>query len=541
MNYQKEMSECSMPLQRRIFLYGALFISAVMVLAGISFYYTISEAIEEQVGQRALDIAGTTADREDVKNAFKEADPTSSLQPIAEEIRQQTGAEYVVIGNTEGIRYTHPVEERIGKKMVGDDNERALVSGLSYVSEATGSLGPALRGKAPIVDEDGAIVGIISVGFLKTNITSTFLQYADSIVGIVLIAIVFGALGSMVLARNIKKTLFGLEPVEIANLYTQRNALIESVREGIIMVDNNGKITMANSSAYEVLSFSKEKNLIGEPIEKIVPNTQLLQVLQTGESQLDKPATIRGKKTIINRIPIRQGQTIIGAVSSFRLQSDIEGLRNEVSQVRQYAEALRAQTHEHQNLLYTLSGLIQLNSLEEAMELIHDESEEQQSLVRFVTERLQDPFLGGIVIGLFNRARELKVKLILDDESWLKQLPSHFEKGLFVSILGNLVTNAFEAVEHLPEDSRIVRLLLTDNGSEILIEVEDSGKGLDSGILSDLFKKRISTKNGDDRGYGLVKVYENVQDLQGEIAMESGDLGGALFIISIKIGGNSID
>nr|WP_316047408.1 PAS domain-containing protein [Planococcus glaciei] len=174
-------------------------------------------------------------------------------------MRQQTGAEYVVIGNTEGIRYTHPVEERIGKKMVGDDNERALVSGLSYVSEATGSLGPALRGKAPIVDEDGTIVGIISVGFLKTNITSTFLQYADSIVGIVLIAIVFGALGSMVLARNIKKTLFGLEPVEIANLYTQRNALIESVREGIIMVDHNGKITMANSSAYEVLSFPKEK------------------------------------------------------------------------------------------------------------------------------------------------------------------------------------------------------------------------------------------------------------------------------------------
>lgn len=541
MNYQKEMSDYSMPLQRRIFLYGALFISAVMVLAGISFYYTISDAIEEQVGQRALDIAGTTADREDVKEAFKEADPTSALQPIAEEIRQQTGAEYVVIGNADGIRYTHPLEDRIGKKMVGDDNERALSAGLSYVSEATGSLGPALRGKAPIVDENGTIIGIISVGFLKTNITSTFLEYADSIVGIVLIAIVFGALGSMVLARNIKKTLFGLEPVEIANLYTQRNALIESVREGIIMVDQNGKITMANSSAYEVLSFPKEKNLIGEPIEKIVPNTQLLQVLQTGESQLDRPANIRGKKTIINRIPIRQGQEIIGAVSSFRLQSDIEGLRNEVSQVRQYADALRAQTHEHQNLLYTLSGLIQLNSLEEAMELIHDESEEQQSLVRFVTERLQDPFLGGIVIGLFNRARELKVKLILDDESWLKQLPSHFEKGLFVSILGNLVTNAFEAVEHLPEDGRIVRLLLTDNGSEILIEVEDSGKGLNSEIQSSLFKERISTKNGKDRGYGLVKVYENVQDLQGEIAMESGDLGGALFIISIKIGGNSID
>ncbi|MGK7376594.1 ATP-binding protein [Planococcus sp. 1R117A] len=531
------MSDFGMPLQGRIFIYGALFISTVMVLAGISFYFTISEAIEEQVGKRALAIAVTSADRQDIKNGFKEDDPSSVLQPIAEHIRKQTGAEYIVIGNKNGIRYTHPIQERIGKMMVGDDNARALSFGDSYISEATGSLGPALRGKAPITDEDGAIIGVISVGFLKTNITSIFLEYADSIIAIVLIAILIGALGSMFLARNIKKILFGLEPEEIANLYTERNALIESVREGILMVDKAGDITMANVSAYEFLSLPKETELIGKPVDEVLPNTLLPQVLQTGEAQLDRLMTIRGKKMIVNRIPIHLGNEIIGAVSSFRLQSDIEGLRNELTQVRQYADALRAQTHEHQNFLYTISGLIQLNSLEEAMQLIHNETEEQQSLVQFVTQRLQDPFLGGIVIGLFNRARELKVKLVLDEESSLKKLPSHLEKSLFVSVLGNLVTNAFEAVGNLPESERIVRLLLSDNGSEILIEVEDSGEGVDAKILSTLFKKRISTKAGNDRGFGLLKVYENVKDLQGEIAMETGDLGGALFIISIKIGG----
>ena len=260
----------------------------------------------------------------------------------------------------------------------------------------------------------------------------------------------------------------------------------------------------------------------------------LPQVLETGESQFDRPMTIRGKKTIVNRIPISFDDEIVGAVSSFRLQSDIEGLRSELSQVTQYAEALRAQTHEHQNFLYTISGLIQLNSLEEAMQLIHHETEEQQSLVQFVTQRLQDPFLGGLVIGLFNRARELKVKLLLDEESNMKQLPPHLEKSLFVSILGNLIVNAFEAVEHLPENERIVRLLLVDNGSEILMEVEDSGPGLDPELMPLLFKERVSTKQGGDRGYGMVKVYESVRDLHGEIAIETGDLGGSLFIISIK-------
>ncbi|WP_416145378.1 ATP-binding protein [Planococcus koreensis] len=523
-----------MSLQKRIFLYGALFISAIMVLAGWLFYVTISGAIEEQVGQRALDIAVTSAERPDIIKGFSASDPAAEIQPIAEKIRAQTGAEYVVVGNTESIRYSHPVVGRLGQKMVGDDNEKALRDGVAYISEATGSLGPALRGKAPIFDQNGSIIGVISVGFLKTDMAGTFHAYLDSISSIVLAAAVIGAFGSMLLARSIKKTLFGLEPAEIANLYNERNAVIESVREGIIMVNKSGEITMANASAHDMLALPEDMSLLGIPIEDILPNTMLPQVLETGESQFDRPMTIRGKKTIVNRIPISFDDEIVGAVSSFRLQSDIEGLRSELSQVTQYAEALRAQTHEHQNFLYTISGLIQLNSLEEAMQLIHHETEEQQSLVQFVTQRLQDPFLGGLVIGLFNRARELKVKLLLDEESNMKQLPPHLEKSLFVSILGNLIVNAFEAVEHLPENERIVRLLLVDNGSEILMEVEDSGPGLDPELMPLLFKERVSTKQGGDRGYGMVKVYESVRDLHGEIAIETGDLGGSLFIISIK-------
>ncbi len=530
-----------MPLQRRIFIYGALFVTFIMIAAGLSFYFTISEAVEEQIGKRALNIAVTTADRPDILQGFGAEDPHEALQPIADEVEAQTGAEYVVIGNAEGIRYTHPVEDRIGQKMVGDDNERAILKGESYISEAVGSLGPALRGKAPIVDEQNNVIGIISVGFLKTDMTFIFMQYADSIIAIVLIAIVLGAIASMILSKNIKKILFGLEPAAIASLFTERNTLIESVREGIIMINKSGEITMANAAAYEVFSLPKGKNLVGKLIDDVLPNTLLPQVMETGEQQFDRPMTIRGKQTIVNRIPIVINDEIAGAVSSFRLQSDLDGLRNELTQIRQYADLLRSQTHEHHNFLYTISGLIQLNSLDEAMELIHMETREQESLVKFVATRLQDPLLGGIVIGLFNRARELKVKFLLDEESYLEKLPTYLEKSLFVSIIGNLVTNAFEAVEHLPEHERLVRLLFVDNGHEILIEVEDTGNGLDPAVLATVFKERISTKTGNDRGYGLVKVQENVHDLQGEITMENGDLGGALFIVSIATGGNDDD
>jgi len=524
-------------LQSRIFLYGALFVSLVAIIIGISFYFTMSQGIEQQIGDRALSIAKTTADRPDVRAGFDETDPSVTLQPIAEAIRLKTGAEYVVIGNNKGIRYAHPVPERIGQKMVGDDNERALLLGESYISEATGTLGAALRGKTPVFNANGEIIGIISVGFLKEDISTVFFQYADDITYIVLFAILIGIIGSSLLSRNIKKQLFDLEPAEIANLFTERNALIESVREGIIMVDAKGIITMVNMAAYETLSLPDKTELIGRTIWEVLPNTLLPKVMETGERQLDRPMIIHGRKVIVNRIPIRVGEDIVGAVSSFRLQSDIDQLAAELSQVKQYTEALRAQTHEYNNFLYTISGLIQLNSYDEALSLIHDETVERQSLIQFVTKRLQDPFLGGIVIGFFNRAKELKVRFLLDEDSFLQTLPKHLEKNHFVSIIGNLLTNAFEATESYPEDQRMVRIFILDNGKEILIEVEDSGHGIADELMELLFQERVSTKGYEDRGYGLIKVAQNVKDLGGSVTLEKGDLGGALFIISIPKGG----
>ena len=528
-------------LQSRIFSYGALFVSLVAIIIGVSFYFTMSQGIEQQIGDRALSIAKTTADRPDVRAGFGQANPSETLQPIAEAIRLKTEAEYVVIGNNEGIRYAHPIPERIGQKMVGDDNERALILGESYISEATGTLGAALRGKTPVFNEDGEIIGIVSVGFLKEDISSIFFQYVDNISYIVLIAIILGVIGSSVLARNIKKELFNLEPAEIANLFTERNALIESVREGVIMVDAKGIITTVNVAAYETLSLPGQTELIGRTIQEVLPNSLLPKVLETGERHLDRAMEIHGKKVIVNRIPIRIGDQIVGAVSTFRLQSDIDQLAMELSQVKRYTEALRAQTHEYTNFLYTISGLIQLHSYDEALSLIHNETAEHQSLIQFVTKRLQDPFLGGIVIGFFNRAKELKVRFLLDEDSSLQKLPKHLEKNHFVSIIGNLVTNAFEAVESYSEEKRMVRIFILDNGEEILIEIEDSGYGIADEVLDALFQQKVSTKDQEDRGYGLMKVAENVKDLGGSIALENGDLGGALFIISIPKGGFSYD
>lgn len=131
-------------MQSKFFIYIILIIFLITSVTGISFYYTLSDAIKEEVGLKALQIAKTTATRSDIIAGFYHENPSEVLQPIAEEIRIETESEYVVIGDENGIRYAHPVEDRIGEEMVGGDNEGALVHGLSYISESTGTLGPAI-------------------------------------------------------------------------------------------------------------------------------------------------------------------------------------------------------------------------------------------------------------------------------------------------------------------------------------------------------------------------------------------------------------
>lgn len=518
-------------LQHRITFFALIIIFIIVIQTSILFYFTLSETIEKQLGKRAVHVAETVANTPEIIDAFQTEKPWLIIQPIVERIRFVTDAEFIVVGNLQGVRYSHPIPERIGKEMVGGDNKRALVYGETYTSKAVGSLGPSLRGKTPIRDASGNIIGIVSVGFLLDDIDLLVHSYGVPILWIALSAIFIGTLGSLLLSKNIKRILFNLEPEEISALYKERNAVLQSVREGIIVANKEGRIALVNHAAFDILSLQPGEQVIGRHVLEVVPNSSMLAVLQSGEEQLDRQMDLRGKTIIVNRLPVKDGDEVIGVVSSFRLKSEIDQLTEELSQVKRYTEALRAQTHEYNNFLYALSGLLQLESYNEALELIHKETESHQDFVQLIMRKFKDPWLGGILLGFYNRAKELKIQFQVDRDSSLQAIPSHIDQSHLVSILGNLITNAFESVEKNEEENKIVRFFVTDLGDDVVFEIEDSGLGIHDKYIPHIFQKGFTTKLGEKRGYGLAKVEELTQELNGSLALEKGQWGGALFIL----------
>jgi two-component system CitB family sensor kinase len=520
-----------MKLQTKLVLLISTLLFILILILALSFQQLWSASLKDNAGSKALHLAKTVASIPEIKEAFIDPEPWHRIQPLVESIRQQTDAEFIVIGNREGIRYSHPIPGRIGKEMVGGDNE-PVFRGESIISEAKGTLGLSLRGKTPIYNDQQEIIGVVSVGFLIEDINETALRHRNNILMIAALALLLGAIGAGFIARGVKRSIMGLEPEEIGRLYQEKDAVLEFIHEGIIAVNREGLITLINQNALQLLGVSDKAALLGHSISNVLPHSTLPDVIRSGSAEFDKEAIVGDNVVVVSRMPVfnKQGE-VIGAVSSFRNKSELYLLTQQLSQIRTYADGLRAQTHEFSNKLYTISGLIQLESYQEAIEFITQESDIQRDLLQFILKEIPDPIIGGLLLGAMNRAQEMKVQIEIDRESSFGDIPEALDRNLLVTILGNLINNAIEAVSD--QTHKQVSILLTDLGQDLFMEIEDNGPGINPDDLDQIYSVGYSTKKGEHRGFGLALVKKAAIQLGGMIEYNPVLGGGSRFSVAI--------
>ncbi|MBW2660203.1 MAG: sensor histidine kinase, partial [Deltaproteobacteria bacterium] len=517
-------------LQTKMILLIVGLIICIVGVGGIFSLHLISSILEEQMGSRALKVSQTVALIPDIRRDLERADlEKSSIQYIVEKIRQTTGAQFIVVGDKEGRRYSHPVAERIGRYMVGGDNSPALDEGKTYISRATGTLGPSIRGKVPVFSQTGEVIGVVSVGYLVQNVNSLIRGYNIKIITFLTAAILFGIAVTIKITDEFKKLIFGLEPNEIAALLQERTTTLETIREGVLAVDGKGLITTINQAAFETLGLDSSEDVVGRPVISILPQTRILDVLHTGVSQLDRELLVGDKEIIVNRIPMVSDGRITGVVSSFRNKDELDILAKKLSQIQKYSEMLRVQTHEYSNKLHTISGLIQIGAYQEAVDLIGSETSGYQELIHSLMRIVPDPILAGTVLGKYNRARELKVDFQIDPDSSMVNVPDTMKREGLVTILSNILDNSFEAVIGNDESRRNVKLSMTDLGNDLIFEIDDSGPGIDKSEWNNVFKRGFTTKKKRGHGMGLFLVEKAITRLQGSVTIGSSELGGAAF------------
>jgi two-component system CitB family sensor kinase len=495
-------------------------------LIGLFAVTTLKQSLHDQIAQRALHVAKTIAAMPQVIEAI-ESKQVETLPQLALTMANKNDALFVVIGDRKGIRLAHPTLARIGQPMYdddGDDNEPALVYGKPYTQIAVGSLGASMRGKAPIFDTtDEKIIGIVSVGFKMDTVQLISSQYRNSLLVAISVSLIASVLIALWFTQHFKKAIFGLEPEQIGRLYQERNATLESVREGIIAINKQGYITTFNRAAVQTLELQDDTQLNDQHIRSVLPNSHMLEVLETGEAEFDREIWLRERSFIVNRIPLIQANEITGVVSSFRLKDELDLVSQKLTDIQAYADSLRSQSHEYANKLQTIAGLIQIGSSGEALTLIGQESRSHQELIGLLTQIVSDPILSGCLLGKYNRAKELGLNLVIDPESSMHDIPASIPREQLVSVLGNLIDNALEATKKHNNDT--IQINMTDLGQELIFEIEDQGPGLSVQEQEQIFARGYTSKSEPDHGLGLHLVQQLLPLLPGRLTMENTNQG----------------
>ncbi len=514
-------------LQQKILFLAILLVTASLLISGIQVSRTIILPLEEEAAENALFIAKLFASVPEVRYNIGQPQGSVVIQTMAEVYREQTGAMAITVLDMEGKRYSHPLLEYIDKPFQGEGMKEAL-QGKSFVSRFKGPLGYQVRAFAPVKDGTRQI-GAVAVSLLSNDIHKMQNILSKKLLFALILGLVLGGLGGSILASNIKNSISGLEPHEIVRLYKEREGILESVREGIIAIDEDGRINLINQSARKILGL--RPGIKGNLLRNIMPNMRLMEVLETGKAVFDLEQNVLNTRILTNQVPIELKGKYIGAIASFRDMTEVTAMAEELTGVKRYVEALRVYNHEFLNKLHTIAGLIHMGKLPKALECISESTETWQDTMTFVTKRIKDPSVGGLLLGKMGRCRELGIDLELDKTSYIAST-GNIDSNSLVTIIGNLLENAMLSVIHSGKEHRLIKCSIFDQSGRILISVYDEGCGIPSENIERIFEKGFSTRK-DSGGYGLFKVREIVSLYGGEIEVLSDEGKYAEFMVSL--------
>lgn len=507
------------PLASQILTWTLVLVLLTVALGGFVSSRITGQVLDEQFRLRALGVAESVAQLPEIAADLAADDPDHRIRVIAERVRTRAETDYVVVTDRDGIRFSHPNPALIGQRL---EEPVAVLDGQTHLGTDHGSLGDSANAKAPIQDTDGKVIGQVSVGILETAVATEFARDAGIIAGYSALILLIAGGGSFLLARAIKRATFGLEPAEIASLLQEREALLHGIREGMVGLDDAGRITVINNEARRLLHL--ENSPLGRPVKELIPEGRLRDILTGREPGADQSVITEDALLVANRMPVSVGGRSVGAVVTLRDRTEVEALMRDLRSLEGLMDALRAQEHEYANRLHTVGGLLDLGEAEQARAFVSGVADTSRSLGEGLRGRIEPPELAALILAKITVAAEQDVHVAVSEDSRLRE-PVLATQDL-LTIVGNLLDNAVDAVAGLPGPREVT--LTLDDSSGVFVAVTDTGPGVPAEAVGDVVRDGYTTKvprPGMRRGLGLALVARIVRRAGGTMDVFAGPGG----------------
>ncbi|HEX5997629.1 MAG TPA: ATP-binding protein [Jiangellales bacterium] len=507
-----------------------------VVALGLSVQKARRDAIAESRGTVTA-LAFLEARKSTTIDALLNPGPTTAraVQLASIDAQVATRTDFVIVMTRDGTQITHPDPGQIRRTF--DGRFAAARAGAVVTETYRGSAGPSVRAIVPVREPGfgGRVIGMAAVGIGQERIGERVADDARTLLVTAGISLIIAAVGSLALSRRLGRQTLGLGPNELARMYEYRDAVLHSIREGLVVVDIDGRIQVVNDEGLRLLG--AERAIVGQPVDVLDIPEPLRDLLRRGTSVADDVWVVRERILVVNQRPARWRGRLLGSVMTLRDQSEMSALTEKVSSLEGFADSLRAQMHESANTLHTIITLIELDRADEAVALATAELRTSQELTDRLLDSVRDPTVAALLIAKTAQAAERGVRLEITADTVLTN-PAHDTSDL-VRILGNLIDNAIDAsLESAPPHRVTVTIreqLGFDAVPELFVRVADSGPGLDPADLPRIVERGWTTKDPGEygRGLGLALVAQTVRRHNGLLALDFSPEGGAEFLLTL--------
>jgi serine phosphatase RsbU (regulator of sigma subunit)/PAS domain-containing protein/anti-sigma regulatory factor (Ser/Thr protein kinase) len=303
----------------------------LVVSAVVALLLQVRHDTTQEARHRSLAVAEAFANAPGTREALSSPDPTAVLQPPAEAARKAAKVDFIVVMNTEGIRYTHPKPDRIGKKFVGTIDP-ALAGG-TVIEEINGTLGRLVQAVVPVKAPDGKVVGLVSAGITTEHVGGAADRQLPLVLAAAAAGLVLATAGTALVSRRLLRQTHGLGPREMTRMYEHHDAVLHSVREGVIIVGGDGRLLLANDEAQRLLDLPPDAERRHVTDLGLPPDTAAL--LASGRIATDEVHLVEDRLLAVNQRPTDLEGGPAGHVATLRDSTELRALSGKAEEARE--------------------------------------------------------------------------------------------------------------------------------------------------------------------------------------------------------------
>ncbi|MFV8051092.1 ATP-binding protein [Mycobacterium sp. 48b] len=518
-------------LAGRFLVFQLLVVAVVLVaVAAVSVTQSTRE-FRDVRGQRMIAVAENVASTPIVRDRYDDPFAAQVLAPEVDRAVALSGAELAEIADPAGTVRVSSDPARVGQRL--DLNITRADEGRAWSGDADVDGTHRLVGQVPILAADGAVLAIVSVSERYPSVWELLGGAGERLLIYLGLGAALGMLASWLLSRRITRHTRGLDIAEIASLADHREALLHSIREGMVAVNNDGVITVINDSASDLLGIGSDA--VGRRADEVGLEPAVVAFLLSGQGtradESDVVITTRTRVLALNRRAARSQGRSIGTVTTMRDSTELAALQAQLSSHRSVTDTLRAQTHEFSNQLHTISGLVQLGEFDAVRDLVGTLTRRRAEINEAVTQHVSDPAVAALLIAKTSLAAESGVALALTGDSHLSALDPALATDV-ITLLGNLIDNAVDVSVGSAAAQVTVRI---DDSAGLLLAVSDSGPGVPEHLRESIFSRGVTSKADvpGGRGIGLALVRLVTAQHGGHVEVTDAPGGGALFEVRL--------